>query len=166
MAPSATVARVAGSYGGGVTEQARKLLIVEDDSGVLKQLKSCFEDYDVSTAKNREGAIAELRRHEPAVVLQDLHLPPKNDEMEGGLATLADILRLAPHTKVIVLIDNVDQEIALSAGTSSVGTKSSSPSPAAPAAGAPAAAGGASTPSTGESTATPLGAESSASATA
>jgi two-component system NtrC family response regulator len=98
-----------------MTEQARKLLIVEDDPGVLKQLKSCFEDYDVYTAKNREGAIAELRRREPAVVLQDLHLPPKNDEMEGGLATLADILRLAPHTKVIVLIDNVDQEIALSA---------------------------------------------------
>ena len=35
--------------------------------------------------------------------------------MRGGLGALAKILELAPHTKVIVLIDNVGQEIALSA---------------------------------------------------
>jgi two-component system NtrC family response regulator len=99
----------------GMTEQARRLLIVEDDPRLLKQLKQCFEGYDVYTARNREDAIAELRRHEPAVVLQDFDLPPKNEDMDGGLATLADVLRLAPHTKVIVLIDNVAQEIALSA---------------------------------------------------
>ena len=98
-----------------MSEQARKLLIVEDDRGLLKQLKLCFGEYSVFTADDRESAIAELRRHEPAVVLLDLHLPPKSDDMEGGLSTLADILRLAPHTKVIVLIDNVDQEIALTA---------------------------------------------------
>lgn len=99
----------------GMAEQARRLLIVEDDPGLLKQLKLCFEGYDVYTAENRDDAIAELRRHEPAVVLQDLGLPPRNDDLEGGLATLADVMSLAPHTKVIVLIDNVDQEIALSA---------------------------------------------------
>ena len=98
-----------------MNEQARKLLIVEDDPGLLKQLKRCFEGYDVCTAENREDAIAELRRNEPAVILQDLGLPPKNENMDGGLATLADVLRLTPHTKVIVLIDNVGQEIALSA---------------------------------------------------
>ncbi len=98
-----------------MNEQARRLLIVEDDPVVLKELKQCFEGYDVHAARNREEAIAELRRYEPAVILQDLGLPPKSDDMEEGLATLAEILRLAPHTKVIVLIDNVDQEIALSA---------------------------------------------------
>jgi len=98
-----------------MTEQARRLLIVEDDPGLLKQLKECFEGYDVYTAENREDAITELRRHEPAVVLQDFDLPSKNENLDGGLATLADVLRLAPHTKVIVLIDNVAQEIALSA---------------------------------------------------
>jgi two-component system, NtrC family, response regulator len=35
--------------------------------------------------------------------------------MDGGLAALAKVLELAPHTKIIVLIDNVGQEIALSA---------------------------------------------------
>jgi len=98
-----------------MTEQARRLLIVEDDPALLKQLKRCFEDYDVYTAENRQDAITELRRHEPAVVLQDLGLPPKPEGVEEGLATLAETLTLAPHTKVVVLIDNVGQEFALEA---------------------------------------------------
>ena len=98
-----------------MSEQARKLLIVEDDPDLLNQLKRCFEGYDVYTAESREAAIAELRRHEPAVVLQDLGLPPKPEGVEGGLATLAETLKLAPHTKVVVMIDNVDQAVAMSA---------------------------------------------------
>ena len=98
-----------------MSEQARKLLIVEDDPGLLKQLKWCFEGYDVYTAENREAAIAELRRHEPAVVLQDLGLPPKPEGVEEGLATLAETLKLAPHTKVIVVTGHGDQENALTA---------------------------------------------------
>ncbi|HEY5642943.1 MAG TPA: PEP-CTERM-box response regulator transcription factor [Woeseiaceae bacterium] len=98
-----------------MTESARKLLIVEDDPDLLNQLKCCFEGYDVFTAENREDAIVELRRHAPAVVLQDLGLPSQREGVEEGLATLAETLRLAPHTKVVVLINNVDQEVALSA---------------------------------------------------
>lgn len=98
-----------------MSEQRRNLLIVEDDPGLLNQLKWCFEGYDVSTAENREQAIAELRRHEPAVVLQDLGLPPKPEGVEEGLATLAETLRLAPHTKVIVVTGNGDQQNALTA---------------------------------------------------
>jgi len=98
-----------------MSEHARKLLIVEDDPGLLKQLKWCFEAYDVYTAENREAAIAELRRHEPSVVLQDLGLPPKPEGVEEGLATLTETLKLAPHTKVIVVTGNGDQENALMA---------------------------------------------------
>jgi len=98
-----------------MTENTRKLLIVEDDPGLLKQLRWCFEGYDVFTAENREEAIVELRRHEPAVVLQDLGLPPKPEGVEEGLATLAETLRLAPHTKVIVVTGNGDQQNALTA---------------------------------------------------
>jgi len=98
-----------------MTENTRKLLIVEDDPGLLKQLRWCFEGYDVFTAENREEAIVELRRHEPAVVLQDLGLPPKPEGVEEGLATLAETLRLAPHTKVIVVTGNGDQHNALTA---------------------------------------------------
>ncbi len=96
-----------------MSEDSRKLLIVEDDPGLLKQLQWCFEDYDVFTAGDRKSAIAELRRHEPMVVLQDLGLPPNPEGVEEGLATLSGILKLAPHTKVIVVTGNGDQENAL-----------------------------------------------------
>ena len=98
-----------------MSEQARKLLIVEDDPGLLNQLKWCFEGYDVYTAENRKAAIIELRRHEPAVVLQDLGLPPRPESVDEGFATLAETLKLAPHTKVIVVTGNGDQENALMA---------------------------------------------------
>ena len=98
-----------------MSEQGRKLLIVEDDPGLLSQLRWCFEDYDVYTAEDRESAIAELRRHEPTVVLQDLGLPPKPDGVEEGLLTLAETLKLSPATKVIVVTGHGDQENALRA---------------------------------------------------
>ena len=98
-----------------MSEHARKLLIVEDDPGLLNQLKWCFENYDVYTAENREDAIAEIRRHEPGVVLQDLGLPPKPEGVEEGFATLSETLKIAPHTKVIVVTGNGDQENALTA---------------------------------------------------
>lgn len=96
-----------------MSAEARKLLIVEDDPGLLNQLKWCFEGYDVFTAEDRSSAITELRRHEPAVVLQDLGLPPNPEGVEEGFATLQQILKLSPHTKIIVVTGNGDQENAL-----------------------------------------------------
>ena len=98
-----------------MSEESRKLLIVEDDPGLLNQLKWCFEGYDVFTAEDRESAIVELRRHEPAVVLQDLGLPPRPEGVEEGLLTLTETLKLAPHTKVIVVTGHGDQDNALTA---------------------------------------------------
>ena len=96
-----------------MTEQSRKLLIVEDDPGLLSQLKWCFEGYDVVTAEDRSAAITELRRHDPMVVLQDLGLPPHPEGVDEGLATLQELLKLSPHTKVIVVTGHGDQENAL-----------------------------------------------------
>ncbi len=98
-----------------MSDNARRLLIVEDDPGLLNQLKWCFEDYEVFTAEDREQAIVELRRHEPMVVLQDLGLPPNPEGVEEGFATLKETLKLAPHTKVIVVTGNGDQQNALTA---------------------------------------------------
>ena len=91
----------------------RKLLIVEDDPGLMNQLKWCFEAYEVVTAVDRSSAIAELRRHEPLVVLQDLGLPPNPEGVEEGMKTLQETLKLAPHIKVIVVTGHGDQENAL-----------------------------------------------------
>jgi len=96
-----------------LSEDSKKLLIVEDDPGLMSQLKWCFEGYDVVSAEDRIGAINELRRHEPRVVLQDLGLPPNPEGVEEGLATLQEILKLSPHTKVIVVTGHGDQQNAL-----------------------------------------------------
>ena len=72
-----------------------KLLIIEDDPGLQKQLKWSFDDYDVVVAGDRESALAQLRRHEPAVCTMDLGLPPDPDGATEGLATLQQILAMA-----------------------------------------------------------------------
>ena len=92
-----------------------KLLIIEDDPGLQKQLKWSFDDYDVVVAGDRESALAQLRRHEPAVCTMDLGLPPDPDGATEGLATLQSILALAPDTKVIVLTGNQDRAHAVQA---------------------------------------------------
>ncbi len=79
----------------------------------MSQLRWCFEGYDVLAAEDRASAINELRRHEPMVVLQDLGLPPTPEGVDEGLATLQEILKLSPHTKVIVVTGHGDQENAL-----------------------------------------------------
>jgi two-component system NtrC family response regulator len=98
-----------------LNKDSRKLLIVEDDPGLLSQLRWCFEDYEVLAAEDRKTAIAELRRHEPPVVLQDLGLPPDEEGVEEGFATLKETLKLAPHTKVIVVTGHGDQANAVTA---------------------------------------------------
>ncbi|MGQ0652140.1 MAG: PEP-CTERM-box response regulator transcription factor [Betaproteobacteria bacterium] len=91
------------------------LLIVEDDIGLQKQMKWSFDAYETVVAQDRESALAQLRRHEPAVVTLDLGLPPKVDEANEGLAALEQILLLAPNTKVIVVTGNHDRANALRA---------------------------------------------------
>jgi two-component system NtrC family response regulator len=91
------------------------LLIVEDDPGLQKQLKWCFDDYEVIAAGTRAEAVSALRRFEPAVVLQDLGLPPDAEGVSEGLSTLVEALKLAPHTKVIVVTGQLDRENAVKA---------------------------------------------------
>jgi two-component system, NtrC family, response regulator len=96
-------------------EDKPRLLIVEDDPGLQQQLKWCFDEYQVLQATERAGAIAQMRRFEPAVVLQDLGLPPDAAGVSEGLATLQELLKLAPRTKIIVVTGNVDRDNALRA---------------------------------------------------
>ncbi len=93
----------------------KKLLVVEDDPGLQSQLRWCFEDYEVIVAEDRETALAQLRRYEPPVVLQDLGLPPDAEGVSEGFATLEQTLAIAPDTKVIVVTGHGDQENALRA---------------------------------------------------
>ncbi len=92
-----------------------RLLVVEDDIGLQKQLRWSFDDYEVLVASDREQALAQLRRFEPAVVIQDLGLPPDAEGVSEGMRTLKEILSLAPHTRVIVITGNADHDNAMRA---------------------------------------------------
>jgi len=92
-----------------------KLLVVEDDQGLQKQLRWSLDAYEVVVADDRESAMAQLRRHQPAVATMDLGLPPDPDGASEGLALLQLILAAAPDTKVIVLSGNQAREHALKA---------------------------------------------------
>src|SRR2546430_672689 len=95
-----------------MTNQARVLLVVEDDEGLQRQLKWAYEGYEVVCAGDRASAIEALRANEPAVVTLDLGLPPDPDGTEEGFATLSEILRLKPDTKVIVATGHGARESA------------------------------------------------------
>ncbi len=94
---------------------SRCLLVVEDDAGLQSQLRWSFDDYTVVVAGDRPAALAQLARHEPAVVLQDLGLPPDASGTDEGFACIAEILEKAPHTKVIVVTGNGDRDNAVKA---------------------------------------------------
>jgi two-component system NtrC family response regulator len=91
-----------------MTEQRRSLLVVEDDPALQLQMKWAFDGYEVAVASDREEAITQLRRVEPAVVTLDLGLPPEPGGVGEGFRTLEKILELAPDTKIIVVTGQND----------------------------------------------------------
>ena len=91
------------------------LLIVEDDPALLTQMTWAFEQNAPVTASDRQAALAQIRRHRPAVITMDLGLPPHPDEPVEGFQLLQDILAAAPDTKVIVLTGQNEHANALKA---------------------------------------------------
>ena len=79
-----------------------KLLVIEDDEGLQRQLKWSYEDWQVILSGDRGSALAAVREHAPDVVTLDLGLPPDPDGVSEGFATLEAILAARPGTKVIV----------------------------------------------------------------
>ena len=91
------------------------LLIVEDDSAAARQLRWTFDEYDVTLAGDRQEAVAALKSRSYPVVLLDLGLPPDPDGISEGLASLREIVTLAPHSRVIVVTGQNEHENALAA---------------------------------------------------
>jgi two-component system, NtrC family, response regulator len=98
-----------------MTEKRRPLLIVEDDPALQKQMGWAFDRYETIVAGDRESAIAQMRRFEPAVATMDLGLPPAPDEPTEGLRCLQETLALFPDTKVIMLTGQNDRANAVKA---------------------------------------------------
>ncbi|MCW8881882.1 MAG: PEP-CTERM-box response regulator transcription factor [Sedimenticola sp.] len=98
-----------------MADLSKHLLIVEDDVGLQSQLRWCFDDFEVLIAGDRQEAITQLRRYQPPVVTLDLGLPPDPGGVTEGLATLEEILAIAPNTKVIVVTGDNDRSNAVRA---------------------------------------------------
>src|SRR5207344_2316553 len=94
---------------------ARPLLIVDDDPGLLRQLRWSFSDHKVYLASTRQEATDLVRKAPVSVAIVDLGLPPDPDGASEGLAILAEILAIAPATKVIIATGNETREHALRA---------------------------------------------------
>jgi two-component system NtrC family response regulator len=96
-------------------ETKPRLLVVEDDEGLQRQLRWAYDDYEVLIASDRDAALNLLRAEEPSVVTLDLGLPPDPNGVSEGFATLEAILSLKPETKVIVASGHGARESALRA---------------------------------------------------
>jgi len=97
------------------TDKARALLIVEDDLALQKQIKWSLDRFESVTAHDRESALVQMRRSNPAVVTMDLGLPPDQDSVSEGFKLLEQMLAIDPDIKVIVLTGQNDQANALRA---------------------------------------------------
>jgi len=94
-----------------------KILIVDDDKGIRSQLKWGLEGYDVITADSRVNALEQFGLHHPPIVTLDLGLPPDAEGTTEGFATLKEILKKAPETKVVIVSgsmvsDNAERAIS------------------------------------------------------
>jgi two-component system NtrC family response regulator len=92
-----------------------KLLVVEDDAGLVRQYRWAFPEYQVAIAHTREAACAIVGRERPPVAIVDLGLPPDPEGASEGLALLHEILALMPDAKVIIATGSADIGHALSA---------------------------------------------------
>ena len=96
-------------------DSAGLLLIVEDDLALQKQIKWSLDRFESVTASDRESALLQFRRHQPAVVTMDLGLPPDPDSVSEGFRLLQQLLDLDSHVKIIVLTGQNEQANALRA---------------------------------------------------
>lgn len=83
-----------------------KLLVVDDENGILEEVKAYFEEegFQVFVADSGEEGIQILKREKPDVLLVDMKLPDMS-----GLLVLKVAKESSPLTKVIVNTGYVDQ---------------------------------------------------------
>jgi two-component system NtrC family response regulator len=98
-----------------MNEKRKPLLIIEDDPALQKQMRWAFDRYEIVVADDHDSAVAQVRRHEPAVITMDLGLPPHPDDPSEGFRLLETLLGLYPESKVIVLTGQNERDNALRA---------------------------------------------------
>jgi two-component system NtrC family response regulator len=93
-----------------------KLLVVEDDPEISRQLKwALAEDYEIHQAQDEPSVLKIMKSKQPAVVTLDLGLPPEPHDSVVGLGLLSKILQIEPGTKVVVVTGNNHRQNAMRA---------------------------------------------------
>jgi two-component system NtrC family response regulator len=95
--------------------QRRKLLILEDDRTLRRELEQIFSDLEVTSSETSEQALALVRRLEPDVILFDLGAAREPAVAAQSLALLRKILTLSPDTKIIAMTEHDARELAVAA---------------------------------------------------
>ncbi|MEE4606048.1 MAG: PEP-CTERM-box response regulator transcription factor [Desulfobacteraceae bacterium] len=94
----------------------KKLLIIEDENSVAKQLRwGLDKDYDITAVSDADQARPLLASGAFPVATLDLGLPPYPDTPRRGFELLEEISSMAPHTRVIVITGNAEEENAVKA---------------------------------------------------
>ena len=93
------------------------VLVVDDNQDIRTQLKWSLAQgqYDVHFAEDADEALKLFERHGPRVVTLDLGLPPHEDDTVEGFRCLAEMLRMDPHAKIIVITGKEEREVAMEA---------------------------------------------------
>ena len=94
----------------------KKLLIIEDEKSVAKQLRwGLDKEYEVTIAPDPQKAKPLLKSGVFPVVTLDLGLPPSPDTPEQGLALLKEISMMSHPIHVVVITGNAEEENAIQA---------------------------------------------------
>ena len=96
-------------------DHRRKLLILENDRSLRRELEGIFADLEVTSAETSDQVLALVRRIEPDVVLFDLGAAHDAAVAAQSLDLLRQILHLAPDTKIIAMTEHDDRELAVQA---------------------------------------------------
>ena len=94
---------------------AKKLLIVDDEESIVKQLQWAFKDeFEVITATDSKSAVESVKQYKPGLMLLDLCLTEEPWNLEG-FNVLSEVMKENPMTKVIVVTGHDEKENALKA---------------------------------------------------
>ena len=93
----------------------RKILVIEDEENMAKQLKWGLPSFEIITARDSSAATELLRNYNFKVITLDLGLPPHPDSPTEGFKLLSRIRRINPYSKVVVITGNTERENALKA---------------------------------------------------
>ncbi|MBI5451168.1 MAG: PEP-CTERM-box response regulator transcription factor [Gammaproteobacteria bacterium] len=96
-------------------DSQKRLLVVEDDPGLQKQMKWAFEGWEVHVCGDRETALDAFDKNQPQVVTLDLGLPPDPGGISEGMATLQALVDRQGQAKIIVMTGNDAREHAVKA---------------------------------------------------